>query len=169
MFGAVDRARAAGVPVSVDVNYRRKLRSPETAGPTPRRPVALADVVFAGVEEAQPVLGADGGSSAAALAEGPAALGPAQAVVKDGVRGCTAHIEGTGQRLDALPVEVVDPVGAGDASVAGYLAELLVGRPALERLRTAVAAGAYAVGVPGSAEGFPGDRSLPLRSPSRTS
>ncbi|WUH89584.1 sugar kinase [Streptomyces sp. NBC_00433] len=155
VFGAVDRARTAGVPVSVDVNYRRKLWSPEAAGPTLRRLVALADVVFAGVEEAQLVLGADGGSSAAALAEGLAALGPAQAVIKDGARGCTARIEGADHRLDALPVEVVDPVGAGDAFVAGYLAELLAGRPASERLRTAVAAGAYAVSVPGDCEGLP--------------
>ncbi|CAG6397984.1 sugar kinase [Streptomyces cocklensis] len=155
VFGAVTRARAAGVPVSVDVNYRRKLWSPEAAGPTLRRLVARADVVFAGVEEAQLVLGADGESSAAALAEGLAALGPAQAVIKDGARGCTARIEGTDHRLAALPAEVVDPVGAGDAFVAGYLAELLAGRSASERLRTAVAAGAYAVSVPGDCEGLP--------------
>lgn len=155
VFSAVDRARAAGVPVSVDVNYRSKLWGPEAAAPTLRRLVALADVVFAGVEEAQLVLGAGGGTSAAALAEGLAALGPAQAVVKDGARGCTARIDGAGHRLAALPVEVVDPVGAGDAFVAGYLAELLAGRPAPERLRTAVAAGAYAVSVPGDCEGLP--------------
>ncbi|UWE11281.1 sugar kinase [Actinacidiphila bryophytorum] len=155
VFCAVDRARAAGVPVSVDVNYRSKLWSPEAAGPTLRRLAALADVVFAGVEEAQLVLGADVGTTAGALAQGLAALGPAQAVVKDGARGCTASIDGAAHRLPALPAEVVDPVGAGDAFVAGYLAELLAGRPAPERLRTAVAAGAYAVSVPGDCEGLP--------------
>lgn len=155
VFGAVARARTAGVAVSVDVNYRRKLWSPEAAAPTLRRLVALADVVFAGVEEAQLVLGADGGHPPAALAEQLSALGPDQAVIKDGARGCTARIEGTDHRLPALPVEVVDPVGAGDAFVAGYLAELLAGRPASQRLQTAVAAGAYAVSVPGDCEGLP--------------
>jgi 2-dehydro-3-deoxygluconokinase len=39
----------------------------------------------------------------------------------------------------ALPVAAVDTVGAGDAFVAGYLAESLRGRPPADRLRTAAA------------------------------
>ena len=52
VFAAVERARAAGTAVSVDVNYRRKLWSPAAARPVLRRLVAQADLVFAGVEEA---------------------------------------------------------------------------------------------------------------------
>jgi 2-dehydro-3-deoxygluconokinase len=76
-------------------------------------------------------------------------------VIKDGERGCAAFIDGSTHRLPALPVVVVDPVGAGDAFVAGYLAEQLAGRPAADRLRTAIAAGAFAVSVPGDCEGLP--------------
>jgi 2-dehydro-3-deoxygluconokinase len=52
-------------------------------------------------------------------------------------------------------VAVVDPVGAGDAFVAGYLAERLAGVDLADRLRTAVASGAYAVGVPGDCDSVP--------------
>ncbi|QMU74006.1 sugar kinase [Streptacidiphilus sp. P02-A3a] len=174
VFHAVELARAAGVAVSVDVNYRSKLWSRVVAGPVLRDLVAQADIVFAGVEEAQLVLGAGPDPSttdpsttdpsttdpatlgtAAELALALAALGPAQAVIKDGARGCTAVIDGVPLRVPALSVSVVDPVGAGDAFVAGYLAEALCGSPAAGRLHTAIAAGAFAVTVPGDCEGLP--------------
>jgi 2-dehydro-3-deoxygluconokinase len=50
---------------------------------------------------------------------------------------------------------VVDPVGAGDAFVAGYLADRLAGEPAEQRLTTAIAVGAFAVTVPGECDGLP--------------
>jgi 2-dehydro-3-deoxygluconokinase len=49
----------------------------------------------------------------------------------------------------------VDTVGAGDAFVAGYLAEYLLGKPVGERLDTAVTAGALACLVAGDWEGLP--------------
>ena len=52
-------------------------------------------------------------------------------------------------------MRVVDPVGAGDAFVAGYLAERLDGNGPARRLATAIAAGAFAVTVPGDCEGLP--------------
>ncbi|MBC3839954.1 sugar kinase [Streptacidiphilus sp. 4-A2] len=158
VFHAVELARAAGVSVSVDVNYRSKLWRPEAAAPVLRDLVTRADIVFAGVEEAQLVLGPNPGPNPAAaseLASALAALGPAQAVIKDGARGCTAVIDGVAHRVPALTVSVLDPVGAGDAFVAGYLAESLGGRPAETRLHTAIAAGAFAVTVPGDCEGLP--------------
>jgi 2-dehydro-3-deoxygluconokinase len=156
---AVELARAGGATVSVDVNYRSKLWSREAAGPVLRDLVARADLVFAGVEEAELVLGADGASTAgrdaAELAEALAQLGPTQTVIKDGARGCTAVVDGVRHRLPALPVTAVDPTGAGDAFVAGYLAEHLSGGTAEQRLRTAISAGAFAVTVPGDCEGLP--------------
>jgi 2-dehydro-3-deoxygluconokinase len=57
--------------------------------------------------------------------------------------------------VPALKVTVVDSVGAGDAFVAGYLADRLAGAKPAERLATAVAVGAFAVTVPGDCEGLP--------------
>ncbi len=55
----------------------------------------------------------------------------------------------------AVPVSVVDTVGAGDAFVAGYLSALLQDRPLAERLRRACAVGAFVCTSPGDWEGAP--------------
>ncbi|GIF35785.1 sugar kinase [Actinoplanes xinjiangensis] len=149
VFHAVEEARAAGVPVSVDVNYRSKLWSPADAAPVLRDLVRRADVVFASPEEAALFVDADD------PVDGLAKLGPAEVIVKDGARGCVALIEGERREVPALTVTAVDTVGAGDAFVAGYLAERLAGAGADRRLRTAIAAGAFAVTVPGDCEGLP--------------
>ncbi|GAA3339233.1 sugar kinase [Amorphoplanes nipponensis] len=150
VFHAVETARAARVPVSVDVNYRGKLWSRYDAAPVLRDLVSRADLVFAGPDEAALVLGAGD-----AMAEGLAALGPAEVVITDGSRGCTALIHGERYAVPAPAVTVVDPVGAGDAFVAGYLADRLADAAPGERLATAVATGTFAVTVPGDCEGLP--------------
>lgn len=150
VFHAVETARAAGVTVSVDINYRAKLWSRYEAAPVLRDLVSRADVVFAGPDEAALVLG-----EGEKPADGLAALGPTEVVIKDGARGCHGLIAGERYAVDALTVTVVDPVGAGDAFVAGYLAERLAGLAPAERLATAVAVGAFAVTVPGDCEGLP--------------
>ena len=149
VFQAIETARAAGVTVSVDVNYRSKLWSRYDAAPVLLDLVSRADMVFASPDEAAIFV------RPGAAVDGLAALGPKEVVVKDGARGCTALIDGFRFALPALPVTVIDPVGAGDAFVAGYLAERLVGAEPEQRLRTAIAAGAFAVTVPGDCEGLP--------------
>jgi 2-dehydro-3-deoxygluconokinase len=149
---AVELARAAGVPVSFDLNYRAALWPPDRAAAVCRDLAARADLVFAGDDEAE-LLGLAG--DPAELARGLAELGAGHAVVKLGERGAVAAVDGRLHAVDPVPVPAVDPVGAGDAFVAGYLAETLAGRPVPERLATAAACGAFAVTVPGDWEGFP--------------
>lgn len=153
VHAAVEIARAAGTTVSLDLNYRATLwEDVATAVAALRDLVKRADVVFAGEHEAAMLLEGD---APEALAAGLAALGPRQAIIKRGDRGCIGTIDGCPYRRPALPVRAVDPVGAGDAFVAGYLADMLAGEPATTRLGTAVAAGAFAVTVPGDWEGLP--------------
>lgn len=156
---AVRTARAAGVTVSVDVNYRSKLWPAQEAVPVLRELVAQADIVFAGPDETALVLGNEDASvqdqEPLALARALAALGAREAIVKDGPRGCAAVIDDHEYVRAAVPVETVDPVGAGDAFVAGYLVERLSGSDAETRLTTATRTGAYAVTVPGDCEGLP--------------
>ncbi len=149
VFQAVETARAAGVPVSVDVNYRAKLWSRFEAASVLRDLVTRADIVFAGPDEAALFVDDDD------PIDGLAKLGPTEVIVKDGGRGCHALIDGLRHEVPALPVTVIDPVGAGDAFVAGYLAERLAGEPPEQRLVTAIATGAFAVTVPGDCEGAP--------------
>lgn len=156
---AIDAARAAGVPVSFDLNYRGNLWSREGAGSVYRDIIPLADIVFAGDDEAAIAVGAGGPEE---LARRIAALGPGQAVIKLGAEGALALINGQLFRREAVAVDVVDTVGAGDAFVAGYLAEFITGRGPEDRLTTAAATGAFACLVPGDWEGFPRRSELSL-------
>lgn len=152
-------ARAAGVPVSLDLNFRRALWTEAEAAPALIAAVRQADLVFAGAEEAAIVAGTAEPLDAALALE---ALGPRQVLIKLGGAGCLARIDGATHQLPAPPVTVIDTVGAGDAFVAGYLAELIGGAPPARRLVTAIAAGAWAVTVAGDWEGMPDRRALAL-------
>ncbi|WP_281356601.1 sugar kinase [Amycolatopsis anabasis] len=165
VFAAAETARTAGVPVSFDVNYRTALWSPDAARPVLTDLARRADVLFAGDDEAA-LLGLDGDDDG--LLSGLRALGPGQAVLKLGARGAIADIDDVRHRIPAFAVRAVDPVGAGDAFVAGYLADLLAGEPAAARLRTAAACGAFAVSVLGDWEGLPSREDLGLLTRSGT-
>jgi 2-dehydro-3-deoxygluconokinase len=149
---AMEVARQAGVLVSFDVNYRRALWLTDQARPVLSAGVRAADVVFAGLEEAGIVTGAEDPLEAALALE---SMGPSQVLIKLGAHGCLARIEGATYELPAPAVHAIDTVGAGDAFVAGYLVELLAGAAPAQRLATAVAAGAFAVTVTGDWEGLP--------------
>lgn len=154
VFQAVEVARAARVPVSLDVNYRRKLWTPDDARRVLRDLASRCDMIFAGRGEADLVTGATS-SSAEDAARALRRSGAREVIIKDGARGCYAIVEDTCHEVPALAVRVVDPVGAGDAFVAGYLSDLLSGADAKTRLVTAVRAGGLAVSVPGDCENLP--------------
>jgi 2-dehydro-3-deoxygluconokinase len=164
-LSAVERsvaiARAAGTTVSFDVNHRATLWSNETAAPVLARLVAAADLVFAGPDEAAMVLGSEPPAVPATFEDGEALArelakrGPHTVVVKLGALGALALSGDEVLRGPALPVSVVDPVGAGDAFVAGYLSEVVVGGPIPACLRTGNALGAAVCTVPGDWEGLP--------------
>jgi 2-dehydro-3-deoxygluconokinase len=156
---AVDVARAHNVTVSFDLNFRGNLWSAEEARSVYRDIIRLSDVVFAGDDEA--AIAVDAGEPEE-LARRIAALGPSQAVIKLGPDGALALIEGTLFRQEAVTIDAADTVGAGDAFVAGYLAEFVTSCGPQGRLKTAAATGAFACLVPGDWEGFPRRHELPL-------
>ncbi|MFC8790629.1 sugar kinase [Streptomyces cinereoruber] len=149
---AVATARAAGTTVSLDVNYRSLLWSEEEAATVLRPLVAGADIVFAGLDEARLFVDA---TEPHAAARALAALGPRQVVIKLGADGALALVDGETFVQPAVPVTAMDPIGAGDAFVAGYLAAYLDGAPPSGRLRTGAVCGAFSVSVPGDWEGLP--------------
>lgn len=159
VLAAVDTARAAGVPVSLDFNYRAALWDAASAGDELAELVRRADVVFATEPEARLVV--EGGDPLT-LARELAARGPRHVLIKRGGRGVVALLDGEPHELPARPVAVADPVGAGDAFAAAYLAELIGGRPVAECLHAATVAGAFAVTVPGDWEGLPSRAELAL-------
>ncbi|MFQ6194191.1 sugar kinase [Streptomyces sp. NPDC000405] len=142
----VDRAPGGGPLLSFDVNYRAALW--RNAGTSPRVLAELAracDIVFVGEDEAEAAWGIDGGPDAirAALPE------PAVLVVKQGAAGATAHTREAVVSMPAPAVDVVAPVGAGDAFAAGFLSATLRGLPLPARLRYGHLTAAAALTVPG--------------------
>lgn len=148
---AIEVAHAAHVPVSLDVNYRATLWAADEARACLVDLARQVDIVFAGESEAQLLVGSEGDAVLPLLAS----LGPSQVVLKRGGRGSSALIEGVRIDRPAVPVTVIDPVGAGDAFVAGYLAETVNGGGPERRLEVANIAGAYAVSACGDWEALP--------------
>ncbi|WP_345752127.1 sugar kinase [Microbacterium rhizophilus] len=157
VLAAARAARAGGALVSFDLNHRSKLWSAEAAGRAFREAFALADIVFAGDDEAALAVGE---GSPAELAERIAAYGPREVIIKLGEHGAYALEGDRTHEQPSFRVDVADTVGAGDAFVGGYLAERLAGLDLPERMRTAAAAGACACRGDGDWEMMPTRRDL---------
>jgi 2-dehydro-3-deoxygluconokinase len=153
---AARTARQAGVRVSYDVNYRSRLWEPAAARAASEAMLPLVDVLLVGDEEARALWGWDDDTCLDRLAD----TGPAEVVLKLGARGCAAIVDGERLTSPGFPARQVDPVGAGDAFAAGYLAAALEGQDPAGRLRTANAMGAFCVQNLGDYEGLPSRREL---------
>jgi 2-dehydro-3-deoxygluconokinase len=122
---------APGRPlISFDVNHRPALwrdgGDPRTLLDVARR----CDVVFVGEDEAAACWGLPSAADVRAALPEPPVL-----VVKQGATGATMWNGDAVTFEPALSVDVVEPVGAGDAFAAGFLSATLRGLPDRERLR----------------------------------
>ena len=145
---ALDATRAADGPwpaVSFDVNYRPALWD-EPPGDLLRELANAADIVFVGLDEAAALWGAAVREPADVRALLPS---PRIVVVKNAALAATAFHGGAATHVPALRVDVVEPVGAGDAFAAGFLAELLNGGDATRCLRSGHLTAASALTVTG--------------------
>lgn len=129
---ALDGARARGIPCSVDAASSGPLRDvgPDAAWSL----VEGADVLFANADE----IAAMGGL-------GRPGRRVDEVVVKDGAAGATWHDRFARVPVPAVPTEVVDTVGAGDALAAGYIVATLAGHDVGPALTAGVALAARAV------------------------
>ncbi|HSL77781.1 MAG TPA: sugar kinase [Candidatus Limnocylindrales bacterium] len=154
---AMELARGAGATVSLDINLRRRLWSEDEAEPVLRELASRADVVLGSADELALLAGMDADRDPEQLAGAVTRLGPPTVVAKlaaDGALGLEAG--GTPVREPAFPVPmVVDPVGAGDAFCAGFIAGRLDGADLATALRMGNACGALAVVVSGDQAGLP--------------
>jgi 2-dehydro-3-deoxygluconokinase len=132
LLDTIIAARAdRGLPVSFDVNYRPALWADrEEAARVLLARARLCDLVFVGRDEAQTLWGTATAADIRELVGRRCRL-----VVKDGAVGAYAFHGGRYCFVPAPVVEVVEPVGAGDAFAAGYLAAQLAGEPPEEALR----------------------------------
>ena len=134
----IERALREAAAVSLDVNYRATLWTPGEARAFLRDVLPAVRYLFLGQAEARTIFEVDG--SPAAIVERLAGMAPKATISL--LRGEEGSITLDGGELyeprARRSVEVVDPIGAGDAWVAGFLWGSLSGRP----IQEAVDAGA---------------------------
>lgn len=122
----ITQAKAAGVAVSFDVNFRSKLWSAETAGETLLSLIQQVDLLLCGKRDAEALFNCTG--DVAAVIEQLAAKTEAQQiVVTDGEAGVYGWDGETIHHVPARPVTIVDRIGAGDALAGGVLHGWLAG------------------------------------------
>ncbi|MET4782786.1 sugar kinase [Glaciihabitans sp. UYNi722] len=126
-----DRVAASSAILSFDVNFRPSLWPDRSvAGSVLRELANRAGFVFVGLDEAEALWGCRSADDIRSLLPKPERL-----VVKDGDVGATEFSVDLTVFVPAIPTEVLEAVGAGDAFAAGYLSGLLRGHVAKDRLR----------------------------------
>jgi len=140
-IAAALRTRPLHAKISFDLNWRPALWSESDPGVL-HLIAQAADIVFVGLDEAQEAWGISEIETIRSTLDSPSIL-----IVKRGAAGCTVF-EGT-RRIDvpALDVDVLEPVGAGDAFAAGFLYAHLAGFDAKQaaRMGTVIASSALSV------------------------
>ncbi|PYM03554.1 MAG: sugar kinase [Candidatus Rokuibacteriota bacterium] len=123
------RALGEAELVSFDVNYRAKLWKPDEARDLMLGVLPQVRYLFVGADEARTIFGLEG--EAAAVLSGLTRLAPkATVTLMQGEAGSTVADRARLYRpAPRHTVQVVDPIGAGDAYVAGFLWAVLQKRP----------------------------------------
>ena len=152
-FAAFDKARAAGVPIVFDLDYRPySWPDAETSAEIYARTAQACDIII-GNDDEFGVLAAsydDGLNAARALAEQGKTV-----VYKMGNRGaitCTKHTE---FRTGIYKVDALKPTGAGDAFMGSFLAALVAGHDLHASVLRGSAAAAIVVTRVGCAPAMP--------------
>jgi 2-dehydro-3-deoxygluconokinase len=157
---AIEIAGEEGVKISFDPNVRRKLWDSESRMRSVLTDlIAASDVVFPGTDEGEVLFDT---TDPAEISEECMALGAQVTVVTRGEEGAyVASESGVAEAIPPYAVErVVDPIGAGDGFVAGFLSGRLDGSDLVEATKRACAVGAVATTVSGDVEALPNRRDL---------
>lgn len=158
----LEAARHHRVPGVLAVNFRAALWSAEQAASALPLLARLASVVIGSDDELGLAAGAGKDEAPERSAERLLAAGVTEVVHTRGGEGATVWSDEGRHDVPAVPVEVVDPVGAGDAFCAGYLAARLDGADPRQALGQGVLAGACCVASTGDWEGLPTRADLAL-------
>lgn len=146
--GILDGSLFPGALTSVDINYRPALWSDAGDAADVLLDIAQsADIVFVGRDEAETVWGTSDAVSIRTLVDRPRWL-----IVKDGADVATEFCGQARMDCPAPTVDVVEPVGAGDAFAAGWLSafgETTAPEDAARRLRRGHFMASQVLRVPG--------------------
>ncbi|ATG38770.1 5-dehydro-2-deoxygluconokinase [Phaeobacter piscinae] len=153
-FRAFELARAAGLPIIFDVDYRPySWPSPEVAADVLSRAGAMSDIIVGNDEEFGFMAGGidKGLAKARSLAHTSASI----VVYKMGPEGAVTFADGQETRTGIYPVDALKPTGAGDSFMAGFLASLSEGRPMKDAILRGSACASVVVAKPGCAPAMP--------------
>ena len=153
VFAAVEVAREAQVPVSLDCNYRANLWTEAEAGVALRALARQCTIVFA--SESELTLLTSPAGIPDMLDSAAAECGAPHMVATLGGRGAMSRADGVHYSARPRTITQVDPIGAGDSFVAGYLNAHLRGLDPDACLDVANACGAISASSYGDYEGAP--------------
>jgi 2-dehydro-3-deoxygluconokinase len=151
LLDGLDRARAGGVRIAFDTNYRpRGWAGAEAARAAMNAALARVDIALCSLDDERAV---HGDADAAAAAGRLHAAGVGEVVIKLGAEGALiAPGEGAARTVPAIRLDqpVVDTTAAGDSFNAAYLAARLAGRDPADAARAGHRLAAEVVRHPGA-------------------
>ena len=153
-FRSFELAKAAGLPIIMDVDYRPySWPSPEVAEEVLSSAAAQADMIVGNDEEFGFMAGAidKGLAKAKELSETTAAI----VVYKMGDGGAVTYADGQDIRTGIFPVTALKPTGAGDSFMAGLMTSLADGQDLKTAILRGSACAAITVSKPGCAPAMP--------------
>ena len=149
-FDAFARAKAAGLPIIFDVDYRPySWPSPQVAEDVLSRAAAASDMIVGNDEEFGFMAGGieKGLAKAKALAADTATI----VVYKMGEKGAVTFADGAEIHTGIWPVEAMKPTGAGDSFMAGLVTGLADGQGLYDAIMRGSACASITVSRPGCA------------------
>jgi 5-dehydro-2-deoxygluconokinase len=152
-FIAIERARAADIPVILDVDYRPySWTEAKTATDVCLRAASLSTIVIGNDVEFDVMGGAGHGL---ALAERLVASSAAICVYKMGEKGAVTFAEGKSFETEIFPVTALKPTGAGDSFMGAFVTGLAAGVALEKCVERGAAAAAIVVTRVGCAPAMP--------------
>jgi len=158
-FRAFELARAAGIPIIFDIDYRPySWPTAQEAAEVLSKAGELSDVIVGNDEEFGFMAGSidKGLDKARELSASTASL----IIYKMGGEGAITITGGEETRTGIYPVEAVKPTGAGDSFMAGLMASLANDKPLNESVLRGSACAAIVVAKPGCAPAMPNTEQL---------
>jgi 2-dehydro-3-deoxygluconokinase len=155
LFGALARREEFAGPtwLVIDANLRPALGRLAECLAAIRAALPVTRILILGIDEGEALFGT---TDPGEIADAVSSTGCAEAVIKDGERGCYwIDPEGNARHLPSVATTVVDTVGAGDAFTGGYLWARLqgVGPEAAALVGSRLAA--LVIAAPGDTAGLP--------------
>ncbi len=151
-FRAADIAKANGVQIALDLNYRPALWPKDIALPTITRMAERADIVFPSDDEAKMLFGISGPD---AIADHFLDMGAGVVAVKQGAKGVRLATPEIRTDIPAAPATPVDSAGAGDSFAGAFMARFLETGDPEKAAREAVVVAAGTVSGYGAVEPIP--------------